>query len=278
MVSLLPQTSKLLCKLRLPVGNPILKERVGKPTRFFCARLVLVMAPCLGEIETILWLTPPEWEAVRLSLLVSLVAVFASLPLGIVIAWVLARKRFPGKTLVETIVNLPLVLPPVVTGYLLLLAFGQRGWIGQRLSDWFGIQLIFDWKGAAIAAAVVAFPLMVRSIRLAFSMIDPAMETAASNLGATRWSSFFRVTLPLARNGLIAGCVLAFARALGEFGATIMIAGNIPGETRTIPLFIYQILESPGGEVAAIRIVVVSVIISALALYFSGKLEKPSET
>lgn len=219
-------------------------------------------------------LTSAEWQAIGLSLQVALVAVIGSLPFGIAIAWWLARRSSPGKALVETAINLPLVLPPVVTGWLLLMTFGTRGWLGQYLYDWFGLRIVFDWKGAALASAVVAFPLMVRSIRTAFTSVDPRLEGVARTLGAGRWRAFFTVSLPLAMHGIIAGCVLAFARSLGEFGATIMIAGNIPGETRTIPLFIYNLLESPGGAEAAQRIVLVSVLLAMAALFFSEWLER----
>jgi molybdate transport system permease protein len=180
--------------------------------------------------------------------------VIVSLPFGVSLGWLLARHRFRGKALVEILLNLPLVLPPVVTGYFLLVTFGTRGWIGRYLYDWFSLRIVFDWKGAALASAVVAFPLMVRSIRVAFTSIDNRLEGVARTLGAGPFDTLFNVTLPLARHGLIAGCVLAFARSMGEFGATIMIAGSIPGETRTIPLFIYNLLESPGGAEQAHRI------------------------
>jgi molybdate transport system permease protein len=189
-----------------------------------------------------------------------------SLPLGIVLGWLLARKRFFGKAVLETIINLPLVLPPVVTGYLLLVAFGRRGLLGQYLEDWFGLRLVFDWRGAALAAAVVSFPLMVRAIRIAFTSVDPRLEQAARTLGAGPVDAFFTITLPLARHGVVAGSVLAFARSLGECGATVMIAGNIPGETRTIPLYIYNQLEIPGGIDRSLSIVMFSIFIAAAAL------------
>lgn len=207
-----------------------------------------------------------EWNAIRLSLQVALVGVLASLPLGIALGWLLARKRFWGKAILETLVNLPLVVPPVVTGYLLLVTFGRRGLVGRYLEDWWGVRLVFDWKGAALAAAVVSFPLMVRAIRIAFASVDRRLEQAARTLGAGPLDAFLTVSLPLARHGLIAGCVLAFARSLGEFGATIMIAGNIPGETRTIPLYIFNQLETPGGMEKSVPIVVFSILIAAAAL------------
>ncbi|TWT34274.1 molybdate ABC transporter permease subunit [Blastopirellula retiformator] len=222
-------------------------------------------------------MTPAEFSAIAVSLQVALAAVFCSLPLGIAAGWLLARKRFPGKLLVETCVNLPLVMPPVVTGYLLLIAFGRQGPLGGWLERWFGVQLVFDWKGAALAAAVVSFPLLVRSIRSAIAGVDVRLEDAARTLGAGPWDLFFSVTLPLARRGVIAGAVLAFARALGEFGATIMIAGNIAGETRTIPLMIYSELETPGGEGQITLLILASILISAAALLVSEYLERRVE-
>jgi len=221
-----------------------------------------------------LWLTEAEWSAVRLSLLVSVVAVAASLPAGVVIAWVLARRSFWGKSLVETVINLPLVLPPVVTGYLLLVTFGTRGWVGSHLHEWFGIRVVFAWQGAALASAIVAFPLLVRAIRVAFAAVDPRLERAARTLGAGPVDAFFSVSVPLAMHGIVAGSVLAFARSMGEFGATIMIAGSIPGETRTVPLEIFHLLETPGGVDQAKRIVLVSVLISAAALVVAEHLDR----
>ena len=218
--------------------------------------------------------TDAELAAVGLSLRVALVATAASLPLGMAVAWLLARRRFFGKTAIETLVNLPLVLPPVVTGYLLLVMFGRRGVIGAQLDRWLGWQFVFDWKGAALASAVMAFPLMVRSMRLAFSAVDSRLEQAARTLGAGPWDTFFHVTLPLARNGVIAGAVLAFARGFGEFGATIMIAGSIPGETRTVPLELYNLLESPGGADQSWRLVAVSIVLAAGAIGIGEILER----
>jgi molybdate transport system permease protein len=219
-------------------------------------------------------LSEAEWQAIRLSVWVSVVAVVVSLPAGVALGWLLARRDFYGKWAVETAINLPLVLPPVVTGYLLLVALGRNGWVGQWLDRWFGIRLIFDWKGAAVASAIVAFPLLVRAIRLAFTAVDPRLEHAARTLGARPWDAFFTISMPLARHGIIAGCVLAFARGMGEFGATIMIAGNIPGQTRTIPLLVYSMLESPGGIVEAQRVVILSVVIAAVALIAGEVLER----
>lgn len=214
----------------------------------------------------ILRLTAPEWQAIWLSIRVAMVAVVCSLPAGVCLGWLLARKEFRGKFVVETLLNLPLVVPPVVTGYLLLITFGTQGWLGKYLDQWFGISFVFTWRGAAMASAVVAFPLMVRTMRVAFTTVDWRLEGTARSMGAGPLDCFFTITLPLARHGIIAGCVLAFARSLGEFGATIMIAGNIPGETRTIPLYIFTLLQSPGGTEAARRIVLVSILIAMGAL------------
>lgn len=222
-------------------------------------------------------MTPGDWSAIAVSLKVALAAVVCSLPLGVAAGWLLARKRFPGKLILETCVNLPLVMPPVVTGYLLLVAFGRQGPIGSWLDQRLGVQLVFDWKGAALAAAVVSFPLLVRSIRSAIAGVDVRLEDAARTLGAGPWDLFFTITLPLARRGVIAGAVLAFARALGEFGATIMIAGNIAGETRTIPLMIYSQLETPGGERNIVLLIAASILISAAALLVSEYLERRVE-
>jgi molybdate transport system permease protein len=220
-------------------------------------------------------LNPAEWSAVRLSLLVSLTATWASLPVGIAVGWLLARRRFPGKALVETAVSLPLVLPPVVTGYLLLVLLGRNGLIGGWLERWLGIRVVFTWEGAALASAVMAFPLMVRAIRLAFAGVDPRLELAARTLGAGRIETFFHVSLPLARRGIIAGAVLGFARSLGEFGATIMVAGNIEGETQTIPLYVYSASHEPGGLVQ--RLVAVSILLGAAALVVAEWLERQTD-
>ena len=211
-------------------------------------------------------LTPEEWQAIRLTLQVAAAAVLGGLPFAILVGWVLAKRDFPGKFLVETLVSLPLVMPPVVTGYLLLIIFGRRGLLGGFLEDSFGLRFVFDWKGAALAAAVVGFPLLVRPIRQAFEAIDDQLIGAARSLGAKPLDAFWSVTLPLARPGILSGCVLAFARSMGEFGATIMIAGNIPGETRTLTLHIYSLLENPDGLAQSYRLVLVSIVIAALAL------------
>jgi molybdate transport system permease protein len=193
-------------------------------------------------------LTPDEWQAIRLSLQVATVATLASLPVGLLVAYALARWRFWGRDLLNGLVHLPLILPPVVTGYLLLLTFGRRGWVGQTLDQWFGIVLAFRWTGAALAAAVMAFPLMVRAMRLAIEAVDPRLEQAAGTLGASRPWVFLTVTLPLILPGVIAGAILAFAKAMGEFGATITFVSNIPGQTQTLPSAIYALLQVPGGE------------------------------
>ena len=215
------------------------------------------------------WLGPAEWQAVRLSLSVSFWATLASLPLGIFIAYALARWSFPGKQILNGIVHLPLILPPVVTGYLLLITFGRRGMVGQFLDQWFGIVLSFRWTGAALAAAIMAFPLMVRAIRLAIEAVDPKLEAAASTLGASRLWVFATVTLPLILPGIVAGAILAFAKAMGAFGATITFVSNIPGETQTIPSAIYAFLQVPGGEDAASRLVLIAVAIAMAALLLS---------
>jgi molybdate transport system permease protein len=216
-------------------------------------------------------LTGAEWQAVRLTLLVASVAVVVSLPLAVAVGWLLAKRNFPGKFLLETIVNLPLVLPPVVTGYLLLVMFGRQGWLGAFLERTIGLRFVFDWKGAALASAVVAFPLLVRPIRLAFSAIDDRLVQAARTLGASPFDAFWSIMLPLARPGILSGSLLGLARSMGEFGATIMIAGNIPGQTQTAPLLIYSQLEAPGGMEQSVRLVVASIIIAAAAL-FAGEL------
>jgi molybdate transport system permease protein len=213
-------------------------------------------------------LTPEEWTAVALSLRVSLVAMLVSLPFGIAIAWLLARKDFWGKALLDGLVHLPLVLPPVVTGYLLLITFGRRGAVGSFLAD-FGIVFSFRWTGAALACGVMAFPLLVRAIRLSFEAIDRRLEDAASTLGARPLAVFFTVTLPLALPGVIAGMVLGFAKALGEFGATITFVSNIPGETQTLSAAIYTFTQIPGGDAAAGRLVIVAVVIALAALVAS---------
>ncbi|GHH02081.1 molybdate ABC transporter permease subunit [Pseudodonghicola xiamenensis] len=215
------------------------------------------------------WLGPAEWQAVALSLKVSLWAIGLSLPIGILAAYALARWDFPGKQLLNGIIHLPLILPPVVTGYLLLLSFGRRGPVGSFLYEWFGLIFAFRWTGAALAASIMAFPLMVRSIRLAVESVDPKLEQAAATLGAPRLWVFFTVTLPLILPGVIAGAILGFAKAMGEFGATITFVSNIPGQTQTLPSAIYTFLQVPGGETQAMRLVLVSVTVAMGALAIS---------
>ena len=219
-------------------------------------------------------LSPLELEALGLSLKVSFWAVLVSLPFGVAVAWLLARRDFPGKLLLDGLVHLPLVVPPVVVGYLLLVTLGRRGLVGAWLHDSFGITLIFTWRGAAVAAAVMAFPLMVRAIRLGIEAVDRRLETAARTLGAGRGRVFTTVTLPLALPGILSGVVLAFARCLGEFGATITFVSNIPGETRTLPVAIYSVLQAPGGEEAAARLTVISVVLALAALAVSELLSR----
>ncbi|HEY6918054.1 MAG TPA: molybdate ABC transporter permease subunit [Tabrizicola sp.] len=220
------------------------------------------------------WLPPEAATALALSLRVSLVATLVSLPVGILVAYALARWRFPGHGLLNGIVHLPLILPPVVTGYLLLLAFGRQGWVGAPLWDWFGVTVAFRWTGAALAAGVMAFPLLVRAIRLAIEAVDPRLEEAASTLGASRAVVFATVTLPLILPGVIAGAVLAFAKAMGEFGATITFVANIPGETQTLPTAIYSFLQVPGGDGAALKLVLISVAVAMAALALSEWLSR----
>ncbi|MGP4724767.1 molybdate ABC transporter permease subunit [Agrobacterium deltaense] len=214
-------------------------------------------------------LSPEEWTAIRLSLWVSSIAMLASLPFGILVAVALARGRFWGKSLLNGIVHLPLILPPVVTGFLLLVLFGRRGAIGQFLDSWFGVVFSFRWTGAALACAVMAFPLMVRSIRLSIEAVDRKLEEAAGTLGASPFWVFLTVTLPLTLPGIIAGMILAFAKAMGEFGATITFVSNIPGETQTLSAAIYTFTQVPGGDAGALRLTIVSVVISMLALLVS---------
>jgi len=219
-------------------------------------------------------LDPAQAEVLRLSLWVATTAVAVSLPLALAVAWFLARSRWPGKMVVEAIVHLPLVLPPVVTGYLLLIALGRNSAVGGWLSDTFGLVFAFQWTGAALAGAIMGFPLMVRPIRLSLEAIDRRVEDAAATLGAPPVWVWLTVTLPLALPGVIAGLVLAFARALGEFGATITFAANIPGETRTLPLAIYTFIQVPGGESQAAQLIVISIAVSLAALIASEVLAR----
>ncbi len=222
-------------------------------------------------------LTPDEWTAILLSLRIAVVATVVALPFGIAIAWLLARKDFWGKALLDGLVHLPLVLPPVVTGYLLLIAFGRRGIFGAFLAD-IGIVFSFRWTGAALACGIMGFPLLVRAIRLSIEAVDAKLEDAAWTLGANRFLVFATVTLPLALPGIIAGMVLCFAKALGEFGATITFVSNIPGETQTISAAIYTYTQIPNADAAAARLVVVAIIISLIALIASEWLARRAGT
>jgi molybdate transport system permease protein len=215
------------------------------------------------------WLTAAEWEAVRLSLRVALWATAISLPFGIFVAYALARWRFPGREVLNIVVHLPLIMPPVVTGYLLLLTFGTQGPVGGFLDRVLGVTFAFRWTGAALASGVMAFPFLVRAVRLSIEAVDPKLEEAAATLGATRTWIFLTVTLPLIVPGILAGTVLAFAKGMGEFGATITFVSNIPGQTQTIPLAIDLALETPGGGARAARLAVLSVALAALALAVS---------
>jgi molybdate transport system permease protein len=223
------------------------------------------------------FLTTVESEALLLSLRVSLWAVLASLPLGVLTAWVLARRSFPGKVLVDGVIHLPLVLPPVVTGYVLLVMLGRKGVIGEWLYDTLGITIAFNWKGAAVAAAVMSFPLMVRALRLSIESVDRGLEQAARTLGAGPVRAFFTITLPLVLPGIFTGVILAFARSLGEFGATITFVSNIPGETQTLPLALYTLTQVPDGEAGAMRLCIVAVAVSMAALIASEVIGKQVE-
>lgn len=223
-------------------------------------------------------LTPLEWEALGLSLKVALWATAAGLPLGLFTALILARTRFPGHALVNAAVHLPLVLPPVVVGWALLVLLGRNGPIGGWLYDVLGINIAFTWKGAAIAAAVMAFPLMVRAMRLSLEAVDPGLEAAARTLGASPTRVFFSITLPLVLPGIVTGAILAFARALGEFGATITFVSNIPGETRTLPLALYSFTQTPGGETGAARLAIIAALVALTALVMSEFLARRVKT
>jgi molybdate transport system permease protein len=219
-------------------------------------------------------LTADEWEIVALSLKVTIVSVTLATPVAFALAYLLARVRFPGKLLVDALVHLPLVLPPVVTGWLLLIGFGVKGPIGSLLHDWFGLTLIFRWTGAALAAAVMALPLMVRAMRLSIEAVDRRLEDAARTLGASRGRVFFTISVPLALPGVLAGAVLGFARSIGEFGATITFVSNIPGETQTLPIAIYAALQVPGSEWTVTRLAIISVVLSLGALVVSEALSR----
>ncbi len=219
-------------------------------------------------------LTPYELTTLSLSLKIALVAVFTSLPFGIGLAWLLAKKQFVGKSLLDGFLHLPLVLPPVVIGYLLLISMGQQGVLGQFFYRVFGLSFSFNWKGAALASAVVAFPLLVRSIRLSIELIDEKLEDAARTLGASSWRVFYSITLPLMFPGILSGTVLAFARCLGEFGATITFVSNIPDETQTIPLAMFTFIETPGAEQGAARLCILSLLLALASLWCSEWITK----
>jgi molybdate transport system permease protein len=223
------------------------------------------------------FLTPLESEALSLSLWVSGWAVIGSLPPGILTAWFLARRKFPGKVLVDGLIHLPLVLPPVVTGYLLLIMLGRKGIVGEWLYETLGITLAFNWKGAAVAAAVMSFPLMVRAMRLSIEGVDQGLEAAARTLGAGPLRVFFTITLPLVLPGIFTGLILAFARSLGEFGATITFVSNIPGETQTLPLALYTLTQVPDGEAGAMRLCIVAIGVAMVALVASEVISKRVE-
>ncbi|WP_139976457.1 MULTISPECIES: molybdate ABC transporter permease subunit [Brucella/Ochrobactrum group] len=214
------------------------------------------------------------WQIVSLSLRVAGIAIIAVLPVAFIVAWILARFNFPGKSLAQAIVTMPLVLPPVVTGYLLLILFGSRGALGAPLLEWFGVSFSFRWTGAALAAGVMAFPLLVRPIRLSIEGLDRGLEEAARTLGASRFTAFFTVILPPLLPGVLAGAVLGFAKALGEFGATITFVSNIPGETQTLSLAIYALMQTPSGDAEAFRLIAVSAAISIVAVVLSEWLQR----
>ncbi|KAB2675472.1 molybdate ABC transporter permease subunit [Brucella tritici] len=214
------------------------------------------------------------WQIVSLSLRVAGIAIIVALPVAFIVAWILARFNFPGKSLAQAIVTMPLVLPPVVTGYLLLILFGARGALGAPLQEWFGLSFAFRWTGAALAAGVMAFPLLVRPIRLSIEGLDRGLEEAARTLGASRFTAFFTVILPPLLPGVLAGAVLGFAKALGEFGATITFVSNIPGETQTLSLAIYALMQTPSGDAEAFRLIAISAAISIVAVVLSEWLQR----
>jgi molybdate transport system permease protein len=219
-------------------------------------------------------LTPEEWQAVRLSLSVALRAVAFGLPPAVLAAWLLARGRFPGRALLDAVVHLPLVMPPVVVGWLLLVTFGLRGPVGALLNDWFGIRLVFTTAGASFATAVMSFPLIVRAVRLSLDSVDPGLEAAARTLGAGPLDRFVTITLPLIAPGILSGAITAFAAGLGEFGAVITFVSNIPGETQTLPLAIYSATQTPGGEATAAKLAAISFTLAVAGLLlaeFAGR-------
>ncbi len=224
-----------------------------------------------------LQLSNTEIDAINLSLKVSLTAMFVSMPIAILVAWLLARKEFYGKAFLNGIIHLPLVLPPVVIGYLLLISMGRNGVIGKLLLKWFDFSFSFSWYGAALASAIVAFPLVVRSVRLALEQIDRKLEQAARTLGANSMRTFFTITLPLSLPGIFAGFVLGFARSLGEFGATITFVSNIPDVTQTIPLAMYSLIETPGAEGAAARLCLIAISIALISLIISEYLARKTQ-
>jgi molybdate transport system permease protein len=232
----------------------------------------------LNEDGRFLTLTPEEWTAVALSLEVALKSILFSLPVAILVGWVLGRRRFFGKSVVDAFVHLPFVLPPVVTGYVLLLLFGVRGPVGAFLNDWFGVRLAFTTAGATLATAVMTFPLMVRAIRLSAGAVDRGLEDAARTLGAGPFDRFLSITMPLMVPGIAAAAMTAFAAALGEFGAVITFAASIPGETQTVPLAIYGALQSPGGEATAARLSIVSFVLALTALFVSERIVHRAHT
>lgn len=218
--------------------------------------------------------SPQDWQIIALSLRIAFIAILFALPLAFAIAWILARFEFAGKSLLQAIVTMPLVLPPVVTGYMLLVLFGAKGALGAPLQEWLGVSFAFRWTGAALAAGVMAFPLLVRPIRLSIENLDRGLEEAARTLGANWLTAFVTVTLPALLPGIIAGAVLGFAKALGEFGATITFVSNIPGQTQTLSLAIYSLLQSPSGDSAALKLIFVSAVLSICAVILSEWLQR----
>lgn len=219
-------------------------------------------------------MTELEYQALMLSLKVGFYAVLWLIPLGVLLAWLLSRKSFFGKTILDSLIHLPLVLPPVVIGYLLLVSLGRQGFLGSWLYEYFGLVFSFNWKGAVVACIVVALPLMVRSVRLSLDNVDPKLEHAASTLGASPLKVFLTITLPLTIPGIITGTMLSFARSLGEFGATISFVSNIPGETQTIPLAMYNFIETPGAEMEAARLCIISIALALSTLMLSEWLNR----
>lgn len=218
-----------------------------------------------------------EIQALLLSLKIASIAVLGLIPVGIFLAWILAKKQFFGKQLLDSVIHLPLILPPVVIGYLLLVVMGRQGVIGAFLADTFGISFSFSWRGAALASAVVALPLMVRAIRLSLENVDIKLEQAARTLGASSMRVFFTITLPLTLPGIVTGTMLSFARSLGEFGATITFVSNIPGETQTLPLAMYSFIETPGAEASAARLCVISIVVALVSLFISEWLSRRTQ-